>query len=319
MIAVTGGAGFIGSNLVKGLNAQGRDAILVVDHPAGEAGINLAGCRMSDYLDKDEFRARVRRDDPALRELIAIFHEGACTNTLERDEQFMLENNYGYSMDLLEYCQARRLPFIYASSAAVYGTGTEFVEMPRCEHPINVYGLSKKLFDDHVRQVMRASTSQIVGLRYFNVYGPGEQHKCAMASVAYHFNRQARNDGRMKLFRGSAGFRDGEQRRDFVFVDDVISVNLWFLSHPDQSGIFNVGTGQSRSFNEVARAIIAWHGAGVIEYREFPQELSAAYQSFTQADLGALRRAGYTAEFVTLENGMRRYLDWLNISHTVGP
>ena len=312
MIAVTGGAGFIGSNLIKGLNARGHDAILVVDDPAGNAGASLSGCGISDCVDKDDFRARLRREDPALRELTAIFHEGACTDTLERDERFMLENNYRYSVDLLEYCQARGLPFIYASSAAVYGTGTEFVESPRCEHPINVYGLSKKLFDDHVREVMPASASQIVGLRYFNVYGPGEQHKGAMASVACHFNLQARNNGRVKLFKGSGGYGDGEQRRDFVFVDDVVSVNLWFLSRPHQSGIFNVGTGQSRSFNDVARAIIAWHGTGVIEYVEFPKELSTAYQSFTQADMGALRRAGYTAGFVPLEDGVRRYLDWLN-------
>ena len=313
MIAVTGGAGFIGGQLVRELNTRGVEDILVVDEFAGGAGHErLHGCSVLDYLDKAEFRLRVNRGDTALRPLRAIFHQGACTNTLERDEQFMLENNFRYSMDVLRYCTGNRLRLIYASSAAVYGTGTDFRETPECEQPVNVYGLSKKLFDDEVRKLLPGARSQIAGLRYFNVYGPGEEHKGQMASVAFHLNRQLKTEGRVKLFRGSGGFGDGEQRRDFVSVEDVVKVNLWLLEHSGKSGIFNVGTGRDRSFNDVARTIIHWHGTGRIEYIPFPEALSGAYQSFTRADLGALRQAGFTGEFLSLEQGLGKYLDWLN-------
>ncbi|MBI2994860.1 MAG: ADP-glyceromanno-heptose 6-epimerase [Gammaproteobacteria bacterium] len=311
MIVITGGAGFIGSNLVRGLNARGEEDILVVDEFARGAGPdNLRGCAVLDCVDKSDFRSRVQRGDPGLRQLRAIVHQGACTNTLERDEQYLLENNFRYSMDLLRHCVDNRIPLIYASSAAVYGSGTDFRERPECEAPINLYGVSKKLFDDQVRECLPRSASQVAGLRYFNVYGPREEHKGKMASVAFHLNRQLQAEGRVKLFRGSGGFGDGEQRRDFVFVGDVVKVNLWFLDHAGKSGIFNVGTGRDRSFNDVAGNIIRWHGTGSIEYIPFPDELAGAYQNFTRADLYALRRAGYTDEFLTLEDGLRQYFDW---------
>lgn len=313
MIAITGAGGFIGSNLVRGLNSREIEEVLVVDDLSDGAKFrNLNGCGFVDYLDKDEFRARLAGNDASLRKLQALFHQGACSNTMEQDGRFMVENNYAYSKDLLHFCLANRIPFIYASSAAVYGHGKCFIESSEYEIPANVYGFSKKLFDNYVRRHIAGADSQIAGLRYFNVYGPGEQHKGVMASVAYQFNQQVKRDGRLRLFRGSGGYGDGEQKRDFIYIADVVEVNLWFLSHRRASGIFNVGTGHSRSFNDLARSIMAWHKGGDIEYIEFPSRLLDAYQSFTEADLTALRGAGYGENFVCLEEGIRRYLDWLN-------
>lgn len=313
MIVVTGGAGFIGSNLVRGLNREGLDDILVVDDLSdGHKFRNLAGLDIHDYLDKDEFLRLVERDDAALRGVSAVLHQGACTDTTEWDGRYMMEVNYRYSRELLHYCLARKLPLIYASSAAVYGCGDSFAEDGGHERPVNVYGYSKSLFDAYVRNLAASAAAPVAGLRYFNVYGPGETHKGRMASVMWHFNRQLQEQGEVRLFQGSGGYADGEQRRDFVHVDDVVRVNLWLLANPDCRGIFNVGTGQSRSFNDVARAVIAWHGRGSIRYIDFPDALRDSYQSFTQADLTALRGGGYAAAFLSLEEGVNRYLDWLN-------
>lgn len=313
MIVVTGGAGFIGSNLVRGLNRSGHTDILVVDELTdGRKFGNIVDADVRDYLDKDEFRRLVDRDDAALKGIRAVFHQGACTDTTEWDGRYMMDSNYAYSKLLLEYCCARRLPFIYASSAAVYGTSDDFSEDGGHERPVNVYGYSKHLFDEYVRTGLAGRASQVAGLRYFNVYGPGEGHKEAMASVVWHFNRQILEQGEVRLFSGSGGYADGEQRRDFVHVDDVVQVNLWLLSNPGCAGVFNVGTGQSRSFNDVANAVIAWHGRGSIRYIDFPESLRHSYQSFTQADITALRRSGYDAGFLSLEEGVARYLDWLN-------
>lgn len=310
---VTGGAGFIGSNLVHGLNRSGYTDILVVDELTdGRKFRNIVNADVRDYLDKDEFRRLLDRDNASLKGVTAVFHQGACTDTTEWDGRFMMENNYTYSRQLLDFCSTRRLPFIYASSAAIYGTGDKFVEEAARERPVNVYGYSKYLFDAYVRARLTERTSQVVGLRYFNVYGPGEAHKEAMASVVWHFNRQILDQGEVRLFRGSGGYADGEQQRDFVHVDDVVQVNLWLLANPGSAGIFNVGTGTSRSFNDVANAVIAWHGRGRIRYIDFPASLRDSYQSFTQADITALRGAGYEAGFLTLEEGVARYLDWLN-------
>jgi ADP-L-glycero-D-manno-heptose 6-epimerase len=311
MIVVTGGAGFVGSNLVRGLNRHGHDDVLVVDDLTdGRKFANLVGCEIADYWDKDVFAERIRAG--ALEKPAAVFHQGACAVTTEWDGRYMLETNYRYSVDLLEYCLREGVPLIYASSAAVYGASTEFTESkPEVERPLNVYGYSKLLFDRYVRRRLPSAGSQVAGLRYFNVYGPGEAHKGSMASVAFHLNEQIIADGEARLFGGHDGYGPGEQQRDFVYVDDVVAVNLWLHEHPAVSGIFNVGTGASATFNQLASAIVAWHGKGAIRYAPFPAELESRYQSFTQADIRALRAAGYAAPFADVRAGVKAYLDAL--------
>lgn len=313
MIVVTGGAGFIGSNIVRGLNAQGRTDILVVDNlEDGQKFRNLVDCQIADYMDQDDFLNRILSDDGEFDYIQAIFHEGACSTTTEWNGRFMMKNNYDYSKVLLNYALERQIPFIYASSAAVYGGNQVFSETLTHEKPLNVYGYSKFLFDQFVRKKLKKAQSQIVGLRYFNVYGPCEAHKGNMASVAFHLNNQLKENGVIKLFAGCDGYADGEQRRDFIYIEDVVKVNLWFLDHPDKSGIFNLGTGRSQSFNDVAKAVLSWHNSGELQYVPFPDHLKGSYQSFTEADLSQLRKAGYPAEFDTVEIGVKKYLDWLN-------
>ncbi len=312
MIIVTGAAGFIGSNLVTALNARGVSEILAVDNlQDGSKFRNLADLRIADYLDQDDLLARVRQEHEIAHRVHAVFHQGACSVTTEWDGRYMMRNNFEYSKALLHWCLDRRIPFIYASSASVYGLGPQYREDPACEHPINVYAYSKFLFDQYVRRIVK-HRSQIVGLRYFNVYGPREQHKGGMASVAFHFDRQIRETGECRLFEGSDGYAAGEQRRDFIDVADAVAVNLWFLDHRDKSGIFNCGTGRSQSFNDVARAVITWHGRGKVVYVPFPDKLKGSYQSYTQADLAQLRATGCDVNFATVEQGVKRYLDLLH-------
>lgn len=312
MIIVTGGAGFIGSNIVHTLNQQGHTDILVVDDLTnGHQYENLVDCSIMDYMDKADFLQRVVKGESFAEKVQAVFHEGACSTTTEWNGQYMLQNNYTYSKILLEYCLQWKIPFLYASSAAIYGTHTTFQENPAYEKPCNVYGYSKLLFDQYVRRILPHAQSQIVGFRYFNVYGPREQHKGSMASVAFHFHHQIQKNGILQLFEGSGGYGPGEQRRDFVSVHDIVAVNLWFLEHPAHSGIYNVGTGRSQPFNDVARAVIAWHGKGEILYIPFPEHLKNHYQSFTEADISALRSVGYTAPFHSVEEGVKMYLDTL--------
>lgn len=312
MIIVTGGAGFIGSNLVKALNDKGIVDILVVDDLTdGVKFRNLVDCQVIDYLDKDDFLARVKQKKKFAEEIQAIFHQGACSSTTEWDGRYMMENNYAYSKELLHYCLSLKIPFIYASSAAVYGTGKNFMEAKENEAPVNIYGYSKYLFDEYVRRFVTDPKSQVVGLRYFNVYGPREQHKGSMASVAWHLNQQIQASGKVRLFTGSGGYADGDQRRDFIHIDDVINVNLWMLEG-GHCGIVNVGTGASRSFNDVANAIISWHDKGEIEYIEFPEHLQGSYQSYTEADINSLRQMGYKNDFLSVEDGVKQYLDVLN-------
>ena len=311
MIVVTGAAGFIGSNLVAGLNRKGHtDLVAVDDLTDGTKFRNLADLAIADYQDKDEFLAAVE-EEGLPKGVTAVFHQGACSNTTEWNGEFMMEVNYRYSKVLLQACQEARVPFIYASSASVYGMGPKFQEEHAVEKPLNLYAYSKVLFDQYVRRIKKP-TAQIVGLRYFNVYGPREQHKGPMASTAFHFNNQVEADGECRLFEGSDGYADGEQRRDFVFVEDVVEMNLWFLEHGNVSGIFNAGSGRAQSFNDVAKAVIAWHGKGKIKYIPFPENLKGRYQSFTQADLTRLRAAGYDKPFLTVEQGVKKYLDWLH-------
>lgn len=313
MIIVTGGAGFIGSNLVRGLNKQGHEDILVIDDLTdGTKFRNIADCQISDYWDITELNDFINENKTFTKAIDVVFHQGACTDTTEQDGRYMMQANYTCSKQLLHYCLGHEISFIYASSGAVYGTNRQFTESRENESPVNVYGYSKYLFDEYVRHAAVNTKSQVTGLRYFNVYGPREAHKRAMASVIFHFNRQLLETGRARLFKGSGGFADGEQRRDFIHVKDVVAVNLWCLGHPEVSGIFNVGTGKSRSFNEVAQALIDWHGRGEIEYIPFPPSLDGCYQSFTEADIHALREAGYNNDFTSLEEGIKQYLDWLH-------
>ena len=312
MIIVTGGAGFIGSNIVKGLNNRGHDDIIVVDDLSdGHKFRNIADCQISDYLDKDVFRKMVV-DGKSFGNVTTIFHEGACSATTEWDGRFVMDNNYEVSKELLWYCEGEGIPFIYASSAATYGAGTEFREEPACEGPINVYGYSKWLFDEYVRRHFGELDNQIVGLRYFNVYGPREDHKGSMASVAWHLNNQMRDDGEVRLFEGRDGYGNGEQRRDFIYIDDVVDVNLWFSDSGGVSGIFNVGSGSSQPFNDVANAVIDWHGKGNVRYIPFPDHLKGSYQSFTEADLTRLRDVGYDGSFKDVAQGVQAYLDHIN-------
>lgn len=312
MIIVTGGAGFIGSNLVKALNERGHKDVLVVDDLTdGTKFSNIADCQIADYLDKEDFLRQVKSKQ--LAEYVqAIFHLGACSTTTEWDGRYMMENNYEYSKVLFHYCTELGLPFIYASSAAVYGGSTTFTEAPENELPLNVYGYSKLLFDQYVRRYWQDIGSQVVGLRYFNVYGPRETHKGSMASVAFHLNNQIQETGKVKLFAGCDGYADGDQRRDFIYVGDAVKAKLWFLDNPQQSGIFNLGTGRAQPFNDVANAVLDWHGTGELEYIPFPEHLQGRYQSYTQADIGALRDAGYSEPFKSVAEGVKAYLDWLN-------
>jgi len=323
---VTGAAGFIGANIVRALNDRGVTEIIAVDDlQNGDKFVNLADCEIADYLDKDAFLEVV--ESGGLDDSVeAVLHQGACSDTTERDGRYMMRNNYEYSKRLLEFCTTEEIRYIYASSAAVYGARTGFRENPESEAPLNVYAYSKLLFDQVVRRPADERTSQVVGLRYFNVYGPREQHKGRMASVAFHFFNQYRAARHVRLFEGSGGYGPGEQRRDFIFVEDVVRVNLYFLEHAERSGIYNVGTGAAQSFNDVAVATVnACRAAqrespltlsdmqeqGIIRYVPFPDELKGKYQSYTQADMGALRAAGYSAPFLRVEQGVRRYCEEL--------
>ncbi len=315
MIIVTGGAGFIGSNIVKALNERGRDDILVVDNL--ENGVkfrNIADCTILDYQDKHDFIAGIEAGEEFSEPVEAVFHEGACSSTTEWDGRYMMRNNYHYSKALLHYCLERGIAYLYASSAAVYGGNDVFRENPEFEAPLNVYGYSKLLFDQYVRRILPRAKSQIAGFRYFNVYGSRESHKGSMASVAFHFNNQVLAEGKARLFEGTDGYGDGEQQRDFIYVGDAVDVNLWFMDNPGKSGIFNVGTGRSQTFNDVANAVVEWHGRGELEYIPFPDHLRGRYQSYTEADLSNLREVGYSGAFKTVEEGVASYLGILNSS-----
>jgi ADP-L-glycero-D-manno-heptose 6-epimerase len=324
-VVVTGAAGMIGSNLVRGLNRQGIDDVIAVDDMTdGPKYRNLLGAQLSDYFDKSEFYARFARGE--FGRVDAVLHQGACSDTMEHNGRFMMETNYRCSKDLLDACQAQGTRLLYASSAATYGGSASFVETPEYERPLNVYGYSKLLFDNIVRRVLPTSGTQIAGFRYFNVYGPREQHKARMASVAFHHFNQFAETGKVKLFGDYGGYGAGQQSRDFVFVDDVVAVNLWFLEHPDRSGIFNLGTGRAQPFNDVAVATVnaaralkgepalaldALVQQGLIEYIEFPAALVGKYQSFTQADLTRLRATGCDHRFADVASGVQAYVNWL--------
>ncbi|MYM60772.1 ADP-glyceromanno-heptose 6-epimerase [Vibrio sp. OCN044] len=312
MFIVTGGAGMIGSNIIKALNEQGVNDILVVDNlKNGKKFHNLVDLDIADYMDRDDFLAQVMAGDD-LGPIEAIFHEGACSATTEWDGKYMMLNNYEYSKELLHYCLEREIPFLYASSAATYGETDKFIEEKKYEGALNVYGYSKQLFDNYVRRIWQDAEkhgeklSQITGFRYFNVYGPREQHKGSMASVAFHLNNQMNAGENPKLFAGSESFK-----RDFVYVGDVAAVNLWFMTS-GVSGIFNLGSGNAESFEEVAKAVIKYHGKGTIETIPFPEHLKGAYQEYTEADLTKLRSVGCKYSFKTVAEGVAEYMSLIN-------
>jgi ADP-L-glycero-D-manno-heptose 6-epimerase len=305
---VTGAAGFIGSNIVQALNARGdRDVIAVDDLHQPDKFRNLSDLDIADYLDHRTFRERVRQGKD-LGEVAAVLHQGACADTTESDGRFMMDNNYEFSKEILHWCLDRRVPLVYASSASVYGNGTVCIESPEYERPINVYAYSKLQFDNYVRRLMPGAKSTVVGLRYFNVYGPRERYKGKMASMVWQLAQQLEKDGVCRLFEGTDGYGPGEQRRDFVFVGDVAAVNLHFASGGVHKGVYNCGTGKAGSFNEIAHALIDHLGGGKVEYIAFPESLRGKYQSFTQADLGHLREAGYARPMTRLEEGIPRTL-----------
>lgn len=328
-LVVTGAAGFIGSNIIKGLNARGIDDIIAVDDlTEGDKFKNLADLQIADYVDADDFYDLFA--EGAFGEVEAVFHEGACSDTMEPDGKYMMDNNYTLSCELFHACQDHGTRLLYASSAATYGGSDTFSESPEFEKPLNVYGYSKLLFDQRLRREMgqrfENAAAQVAGFRYFNVYGPREQHKGRMASVAFHQFNQYHSDGKVKLFGEHGGYAAGEQMRDFVFIDDVVAVNLWFLDHPEKSGIFNLGTGKAQPFNDVAISVVnslrkSQHQAplslqeaaygGLIDYIGFPPALVGKYQSYTQADLSALRAAGCSHAFADVQTGVAAYMQWL--------
>ena len=325
-VVVTGAAGFIGSNIIKGLNARGIDDIIAVDDlTQGDKFRNLADLRIADYVDADLFYDLFA--EGGFGKVEAVFHEGACSDTMETDGKYMMDNNYTLSCGLFNACRHRGVRLLYASSAATYGGSETFRETPEFEKPLNVYGYSKLLFDQRMRRELGAqfqdATHQVAGFRYFNVYGPREQHKGRMASVAFHQFNQFRAEGRVKLFGEYGGYGAGEQQRDFVFIDDVVAVNLWFFDHPQKSGLFNLGTGRAQPFNDVALATVnALQGStpldlagavaqGLIEYVPFPDALRGKYQCYTQADLTALRAAGCNHDFMDVQGGVFAYMQSL--------
>ncbi|MDP1656501.1 MAG: ADP-glyceromanno-heptose 6-epimerase [Hylemonella sp.] len=328
-VVVTGAAGFIGSNIIKGLNARGIDDIIAVDDLSqGDKFRNIADLQIADYVDLDDFYPNF--DEGRYGKVEAVFHEGACSDTMEQDGKYMMDNNYTLSCELFQACQQQGTRLLYASSAATYGGTDTFREVPEFEGPLNVYGYSKLLFDQRMRRELgkdfeRAKT-QVVGFRYFNVYGPREQHKGRMASVAFHQFNQFKADGKVKLFGAYGGYAQGEQMRDFVFVDDVVAVNLWFYDHPGQNGVFNLGSGRAQPFNDVAVGVVNTlrglegksalplaeiAAQGLIEYIPFPDALRGKYQCYTQADLSKLRATGCNHAFADVQTGVAKYVQWL--------
>lgn len=313
MIIVTGGAGFIGSNLVKALNNNGEEDILIVDHLSKDKKYkNLIDIKFFDYIDKEDFIKNIISGKFDNEEIKAIFHLGACTNTMNYDVGYMVLNNYEYSKTLLNFCLKKNISFIYASSASVYGNGKNgFIEREECETAINPYAFSKLLFDRYVRKILHKAKSQVVGLRYFNVFGPKEFHKGKMASVIYQLYYQLKKTGVINLFKGIDGYEDGEQKRDFIYVDDVAKVNLFFYNHSDKNGIFNCGTGNAMTFNFLAKKLIEENKKGVIKYIDFPEELKDKYQNFTKAELSKLLKAEYKQGFISLEKAIEEYYNYL--------
>lgn len=309
MIIVTGGAGFIGSNIVKGLNDRGRDDILIVDDLTEMVKFkNIQGLKALDYMDKNDFAAALANGKFDDAKIDVIFHEGACSDTMEYNGKYMMENNFEYTKNLMHFALKKKIQLLYASSASTYGSGKHgFSEKPACEEALNVYAFSKLFFDNYARRYFDNAESQIVGLRYFNVYGPQENHKGKMASMIFQMFNQWKAEGKVKLFEGFDGYGNGEQTRDFIYVKDVVKVNFFFWDHPELKGIYNCGTGHAHTFNTLAKGVLKHFGSGELEYVPFPEVLKGKYQSFTEADSSKLLAAGYDGGFTNIEEAIAEY------------
>ena len=309
MIIVTGGAGFIGSNIVKGLNDRGREDVLIVDNLTNMVKFkNIQGLKALDYMDKNDFIAAIKNGKFDNQKIDVIFHEGACSDTMEYNGKYMMENNFEYTKTLMHFALKKKIQLIYASSASTYGSGKHgFSEKPACEEALNVYAFSKLFFDNYVRRYFDNAESQIVGLRYFNVYGPQENHKGKMASMIFQMFNQWKAEGKVKLFEGIDGYGNGEQVRDFIYVKDVVKVNFFFWDHPELKGIYNCGTGHAHTFNTLAKGVLKYFGSGELEYVPFPEVLKGKYQSFTEADSSKLLAAGYDGGFMDIEEAIAEY------------
>ena len=308
---VTGGAGFIGSNVVKALNARGETDILVVDELGGdEKWKNLVGLQYEDYIDKDDLFEYL--EELTLDDVKAVYHLGACSATTETDADYLAYNNYHYTRALCESCLDAGVRFVYASSAATYGDGTlgysDADEMTPKYQPLNMYGYSKHMFD--LWALKSGAIREIAGMKYFNVYGPGEAHKGDMRSVVHKSYGQILKDGEVKLFKSHRpDYGDGKQVRDFVYVKDAVEQTLWFGDHKKVSGIFNCGTGQPRTWVDLVSAVFSAMGRKPnIRFIDMPEHLRGKYQYHTQADLTKLRAAGYDRPFTSLEDGIADYV-----------
>ena len=309
MIIVTGGAGFIGSNIVKGLNERGREDVLIVDNLTNMVKFkNIQGLKAIDYMDKNDFIAAIKNGKFDDANIEVIFHEGACSDTMEYNGKYMMENNFEYTKTLMHFALKKKIQLLYASSASTYGSGKHgFSEKPACEEALNVYAFSKLFFDNYARRYFDAAESQIVGLRYFNVYGPQENHKGKMASMIFQMFNQWKAEGKVKLFEGIDGYGNGEQVRDFIYVKVVVKVNFFFWDHPELKGIYNCGTGHAHTFNTLAKGVLKYFGSGELEYVPFPEVLKGKYQSFTEADSSKLLAAGYDGGFTDIEEAIAEY------------
>ena len=309
MIIVTGGAGFIGSNIVKGLNERGREDVLIVDNLTNMVKFkNIQGLKALDYMDKQNFIEAIKNGKFDDANIEVIFHEGACSDTMEYNGKYMMENNFEYTKTLMHFALKKKIQLIYASSASTYGSGKHgFSEKPACEEALNVYAFSKLFFDNYARRYFETAESQIVGLRYFNVYGPQENHKGKMASMIFQMFNQWKAEGKVKLFEGIDGYGNGEQVRDFIYVKDVVKVNFFFWDHPELKGIYNCGTGHAHTFNTLAKGVLKYFGSGELEYVPFPEVLRGKYQSFTEADSSKLLAASYDGGFTDIEEAIAEY------------
>lgn len=304
MIIVTGAAGFIGFNIAKRLNLMGiKDLILFDDKEKFSNPKKFSDLKYIDY--------RHYTDLNNLKNIQCIFHEGACSDTMEYNKDYMMGINYEYSKEIFSIAKSNKAKFIYASSASVYGLNENSQEIEKNESPLNIYAESKLLFDKFIIN----QDYPAVGLRYFNVYGRGEENKGKMASMAYKMNQEYLESKKISLFKGTGGYMDGEQKRDFIYIDDVVSINMFFMNESFHD-VYNVGTGRAESFNEIAKNIFKYYKDEDLNfnYIEMPEYLVPKYQNFTQANILKLREAGYSYDFFNLEEGIKNYLNDLNTS-----